>query len=164
MRPAAPAAVPLAALIACAGGYSSGTFHPDDGGGIPPGGGSVGDAGYDAGHDGGSDAGADGGPDAGCTALALSAGNAGIVDSCISPPTAVVGAGSVSVNTTACTVLINTGTATGQCTGAVAGAHDAFDGGCGGYNQCSSNSLPGNIYCVTGPMSSCTILVCDGGC
>jgi hypothetical protein len=163
MRSAASAALTLAGLLACAGGYTHGTTDPGDSG-IPPAavGGDGGDAGPDAGRDAGYVA-VDAGADAGCTPLTFSPGNAGIVDTCISM-TASVGTASVSVDPAACSVIISMTTGTGHCTGPVAGPNDAFHGDCGGNPQCSSVSLPGNIICVTGPYSSCSIKVCDGGC
>ncbi len=157
MRPSFATAAALALVCAC-GGYSGGPTSPG-GGGPPIGGGTV-DAGDAGPRDGGG--GADAG-DGGCAALTISPGNAGILDGCISSlPT--VGTGSVSVNTATCTVIINMTTGTGGCTGTVRGSRDAFDGGCGGYNQCYSSSLPGNIICVIGTTGSCSISVCDGGC
>jgi hypothetical protein len=158
MRPTFAAVAALAIVCAC-GAYTGGPTSP--GGGLPIGGGTT-DAGGAGSSDGGDGGIADAG-DGGCTALTLSPGNAGILDGCISSlPT--TGVGSVSVNTASCTVIINMTTGTGGCTGSVRGSLDAFDGGCGGNNQCYSTSLPGNIICITGPSSSCQILICDGGC
>jgi hypothetical protein len=156
MRPTLVAVAALAIVCAC-GAYTGGITTTNDGG--PPIGGGLLDGGDAGPRDGGGDAGPT--SDAGCTPLTL--GNAGILDGCISSlPT--VGSGSVSVNPATCTVMITMTTGTSQCTGPVHGPRDAFDGGCGGYTQCSSSSLPGNIICVVGTTGSCTISVCDGGC
>jgi hypothetical protein len=84
-----------------------------------------------------------------------------MIDNCFS--NGLVSTGSVSVNTSSCTVSINTGSGI-ICTGTVRGAHDAFDGGCAGYSPCSSSALPGTIICTVGLTGSCSIVVCDGGC
>ena len=140
------------ALCACAGYTHGDERFSYDGGPSASGGTDAGDAGTDA----GIDAGADAGTDAGCTALSLN--TTSIFDDCVGHTGST---GSVSVDTSSCTVSINT-TFT-ICTGSVAGAHDAFDGGCGaGYAPCTSSSLPGTIVCKTGPSSSCNIVV-DGG-
>ena len=152
MQKAAAAALMLAGFAACSG-YTRGTTGLSDGGSFI--GGGTSDAGA-AGLDGG-DAGPDAGPDAGCAPLSLN--TTGIIDTCFGGGLATTG--SVSVNTASCTAQVNT-TFT-VCTGTVAGPSDAFDGGCGGY-VCSGSSLPGTIVCPTGPNSSCTIVVCDGGC
>jgi hypothetical protein len=143
----------LAAVVlsACAG-YTPGTESMTDSGPGRVGGPDGGDGGTDAGTDGGLDGG-----DGGCTARSMS--NAGILDNCIG--TNVVGTASVSVNATNCAALI-TSTTGDSCNGVAAGPNDAFDGGCGGFQSCSSTSLPGTIVCITGPSSSCTIVV-DGG-
>lgn len=144
-------AILAAALVlsACAG-YTPGTEAPYDGGSA-----ISGTGGPDAG-DGGPDGGLDGG-DGGCTARSIS--NAGIVDNCIG--TNVAGTASVSVSVPGCATLI-TSTTSDSCNGIAIGPNDAFDGGCGGFQKCSSTSLPGTIYCVTGPGTFCTIVV-DGG-
>jgi hypothetical protein len=142
----------LAAFVLCAcAGYTHGTEASPDGGAVI-GGPSGGNDGGDAGTDGGPDAG-----DGGCTGLSLS--NAGILDNCVG--TNVAGTASVSVNPTSCAALLVSTTST-SCNGIASGPHDAFDGGCGGFQVCNSPSLPGTIVCVTGPSSSCTIVV-DGG-
>lgn len=152
MRPAVPSALLIAGLFACAG-YSSGNLAVGDSG-VPVGGFVDGgpDAGPDAGPDGGN-----GGSDAGCTPRQLNP--TGMIDSCFGTGSQVPG--SVSVTLSSCTVNINTGT--NVCTGDVRGTGDAFDGGCGGY-LCTSPSLPGTIVCNTSSTTSCTIVVCDGGC
>lgn len=159
MRPQLPAALVLAGLCACNGGLTNGPSGLSDGNGIPIGGPPGG--GTDGGNDGGADGGADAGSDAGCVPLSLN--TTGFIDGCVSLGNMVRGTGSVSVDPASCAAQINTGTGT-VCVGTVHGAQDAFDGGCNAYN-CQSPSLPGTITCITGPMSSCTILVCDaGGC
>jgi hypothetical protein len=61
-----------------------------------------------------------------------------------------------------CEVQIYTNTPTTNCVGRAHGANNAFDGGCGGFSNCYSSALPGNIYCVTN--GACRIQICDGGC
>ena len=154
MRPAFAAVLMLAGVSACSG-YTPGTTGLSDAGSFI--GGGTSDAG-DAGQGDGGDAGQDAGLDAGCAALSLN--TTGIIDTC--PGGSMLAAtGSVSVNTASCTAVVNT--TFRVCNGTVTGASDAFDGNCGGY-VCSGSSLPGTIVCPTGPNTSCTIRVCDGGC
>jgi len=139
------------ALCACAGFTQGNEQLKFDGGPGATNPGNSPDA-SDAGIDGGADA----GQDAGCTALMLSA--AGVIDNCIG--TDVLGTASVNVTVPSCSVSITSTTGT-ACNGFADGGHDAFDGGCNSM-PCTSASLPGTIVCVSGAMSSCTIVV-DGG-
>ena len=149
MRPAFAAVLMLAGVSACSG-YTPGTTGRSDAGSFI--GGGTSDAG-DAGQSDAGDAGQDAGFDGGCAPLSLN--TTGIIDTC---PGGGLATGSVSVNTTSCTAVVNT--TFRVCNGTVAGASDAFDANCGGY-LCSGSSLPGTIVCPTVP---CTIRVCDGGC
>jgi hypothetical protein len=145
-----------AALALCA--CSQGLTHGDmgltfDGGpiGIPtPSGPS--DSGVDGGPDGGADAG-----DAGCTALSLNSVN--VIDGCSA--SGLSATGSLNVDPSSCVVNLVTGSGS-SCFGSASGAHDAFDGGCGGFAGCTSSSLPGTIYCPTSAITSCSVIV-DGG-
>lgn len=144
MRTALVLALVAAAVSACEGKYPPDYYNRGD----------AGDAGGpDAGDGGQADAG-----DAGCVPLSLN--TAGIIDGCFANGFSTTG--SVSVNTASCTADINTGT-NFVCHGDVSGAHDAFDGGCNDI-PCHSQSLPGTIICNTSATTSCTIVVCDGGC
>lgn len=154
MRLILPAACAIA-LSACMGGYTKETdFHFDAGpiGVIPGGGGSGGGGGVDGGPDGGPDA----GPDGGCTALSLNSTT--VIDGCFGGGATFNGSASVSGTTCAASLILGSGA---TCVGTASGAHDAFDGGCGGFSPCTSTSLPGTIVCVNG-LTSCLIAV-DGG-
>ena len=152
MRQTFVAAAALALLCACGRGYTNGQAYLPDGAIIPIGGG---------GQDGGSalpdagDAGADAG-DGGC--VPTSRAGLQVIDGCAA--NAVSYAGSIGVSAQ-CAVQIQTGTATTFCNGTAQGPTDAFDGGCGGYSNCTSTALPGNINCAT--PSACSIRICDGG-
>ena len=156
MRPAAAAALVLAGLVACAPGYTNGTFHPGDAGGPSIGGGASdgGDAGADAG-----DAGPDAGSDAGCVPLTLKGVYA--LDNCLGgAPTTATG----TVNIGNCTIDIALSTSTGPCRGTVShGTSNAFSGTCeSGFYVCISPSLPGTLTCAHGT-TTCTIKICDAG-
>jgi hypothetical protein len=161
MRTVSAAAFALATGLlagACAGGFAPQPPYSAGDANIPPVGIGTGDGGGDAGTDAGIDAGTDAGQDAGCAAQARS--GLGVIDGCSAGQNALA---DISVSGSTCAATISLTSGTGLCTGAAHGASDAFQGGCGGYNSCSSSSLPGVIYCATGPMTSCAIAICDAG-
>jgi hypothetical protein len=162
MRTTIAAVIAGAALCGGCAGYtkSDNTVYLSDGAFPPPVGVGGGDAG-DAGTDAGADAGMDAGTDAGCVALSLN--GLGVIDGCLNGQLATA---MISVTpSSGCAASISFTTGTSPCVGTASGASDSFSGGCigGGYANCTSTSLPGTIYCVTGPATACAILICDAG-
>ncbi len=166
MRTAIAAAIAGAALCGGCVGYSKSdnTVYVSDAA-IPPVGVGGGDDGGAAGQtDAGADAGMDAGTDAGCVTLSLS--GLGAIDGCLNGQVATASISVTapnSVTAPGCSTIISMTTGTSPCVGTASGASDSFAGSCAGRPNCTSTSLPGIIYCVTGPGTSCAILICDGG-
>jgi hypothetical protein len=147
------AAAVLALSCACAPGYTEGSTGTTDGS-IPLG--TVTSDGGDAGADAG-DAGADAGFDGGC--VTTSRIGLAVIDGCTGGQP-LPGTASLSVSAQTCAVSITTNTVLTPCNGVADGGSNSFTGACGGFNDCTSSSLPGTIFCNSG---TCTLVICDGG-
>jgi hypothetical protein len=134
----------IAAVSACSGGGYTNGSNPTD-----PATGS-----FTGTSTGGAGGGSGGGADAGCAGLPPLMK---VTDHCGSIATTVT-----TVTMATCNVDFAWNGGSAFCNGALTGGTtDAFSGGCGTLNNCSSQRIPGVISCASSPTTTCNIDICN---